>query len=186
MEHPHSKKFAKVRNYQSQQQAFLIGLLNDQCDIVFQKPFKISKKTLQFLTLKLIIFPKQDEIKFASLVKQKCESILTLEMKKGLEHKTAIRRFENNKHTIGLDLLRDILESFGYFFNTKKSSGKKGALIMENIYEVFYNGKFISSREDIIIKGERINRYLTNIIRNSIDFTLPKNCKVINNIMYNV
>ncbi|EKE39551.1 hypothetical protein ENU1_124000 [Entamoeba nuttalli P19] len=186
MKHPHSKKFAKVRNYQSQQQAFLIGLLNDQCDIVFQKPFKISKKTLQFLTIKLILFPKQDEINFSSLVKQKCESILSLEMKKGLEHKTAIRRFENNKHTIGLDLLRDILEAFGYFFNTKKSSGKKGTLIMENIYEVFHNDVFIFSQRDIITKGEMINKYLTNIIRHSVDFTLPKNCNVINNIMCHI
>ncbi|KAL7717740.1 TATA-binding protein-associated phosphoprotein [Entamoeba marina] len=138
--------FRNQRNYQTAQQAILIALLNEQCDITIRRPVK--RCVVKSLCL-------------INLLKKRCKEREKHDIGVGVSKKTAIRRYETNRITEGLHLLMDILFTQKYFFNTRKTRGKKGVIKSEAMQEIFFNEHFLMNKDDIQKKGDEINQIIT-------------------------
>ncbi|EKE41577.1 hypothetical protein ENUP19_0085G0018 [Entamoeba nuttalli] len=147
MNQRHKEKFQAFRNYQTQQQTFLLALLNKNCSITISKPFKTSKVCLQFFKIETLKFSDTDIIQFESFVSQRCKQREKFDMKNGISEKTARRRSESNKRIISLGLMKDILTEHGAVFETERTSGKNGALVIETICSVNIDGKQFSKSD---------------------------------------
>ena len=53
---PKKKPFLIMRDYQTQQVCLLIGILNLKFEIVYEKPFKSTSKSLQFIKVSKLIW----------------------------------------------------------------------------------------------------------------------------------
>ena len=153
-----NEAFLKLRSYQVYQQSILLALLNRYFEITLQIPSKRSIVTRQFFKIEEIR-NGNDVIKVEEYVEHRCKEKYEKDLLEGISEKTAKRRYDTNRITEQLHLMIDLLIDFGHLFNSKWTSGKKGAQIVETIQEILTPYEFISNNQ-IPLLGSRINDYL--------------------------
>ena len=159
-----NEAFQKLRSSQVFQQAVLLGLLNQYFEIKLQIPTKRSVVTRQFFKIDEI-HTAVDVIKVEEFVEQRCKEKYDCDISMGISEKTAKRRYETNRVTEQIHFMIDILETFGYVFHSKFTSGKKGAPIVETAVEIVYPNKHDMITEQMIpIIGSKINDYFAEQI----------------------
>ncbi|EKE39218.1 hypothetical protein ENUP19_0003G0054 [Entamoeba nuttalli] len=152
--------FFKLRTYQVYQQGVLLVLLNNHFEITLQIPTKRSVVTRQYFKINELR-RGNDSIKVEEYVEQRCKEKYLQDLSNGIAEKTARRRYDTNKITEQLHLLIDLLTEFGYRFVSKRTSGKKGAQIVETIQKVISPNVTILNKEIPTI-GVQTNDYLTH------------------------
>lgn len=162
-----NKTSREIRNFQTVQQAVLIGLLNQFSDIIFKQPAKKSVTTQQYMRIKSIIFTEEDTVSFAEFLKRRCLEHYNWDITHDVPLKTAKRRYQTNKKTDGLHLMMDILSELGFVFHTKMTEGKSGTVKLENIIEVTRHGKCIVHPSSFIDIGKQINTILSTRMNNA-------------------
>ena len=180
----HRMKFLRLRNYQAEQQAVLIGLLNQQCDITLVKPFKKSVVSKQFQWIESIEFSNGDTVELDKLIENRCNMLRSNDLNEGVMKKTAKRRYENNKYVESLHYLRDMLLELGYFFNTVYSVGEHGRITTETIDEIFKDGKLLMDKKSIEDKGNRIITICENLRDNLKEVKLEKGNQLVQSVLF--
>ncbi|KAL7714699.1 TATA-binding protein-associated phosphoprotein [Entamoeba marina] len=180
------EKFTRWRNYQALQQALFLGLINQYCDIVFAKPFKKTKATLQFIQVNTLVFSDDDIIPFATYIQQRCKLRMENDIEHGVLEKTAMRRYENNKFAAVLHFLTDLLLEFGYFFSTTTTNGKNGTPCTDTVKNIFNNGNLVFNKHDIEEKGKLINEYIcSKFNENETNYVIHRKDTTIYQLLFN-
>ncbi|ELP92127.1 hypothetical protein EIN_380740 [Entamoeba invadens IP1] len=164
-------KYKVLRNYQAEQQAILLGLLNQSSEIVISKPPKKTSSTLQFLNIKSITFNNQQTINFDELIMRRREEKILAEMNNGIPEKTAVRRMDNFKFTECLHALTDLLFLSGYLFNVKQSTGKNNDKY-DTLLSIYFKNTLLYNTVDIENFGSAINTKIVSVMDKSNNFTL--------------
>ncbi|ELP83505.1 hypothetical protein EIN_377600 [Entamoeba invadens IP1] len=165
------EKFIKWRNYQSSQESVFLAIINQYCDITIHKPVKKALVTLQFVQIDELSFSPTDTINFSKLVQNLVKQRLEYEVSIGVLPKTAMRRSENYRFTITLNLLVDLLSEFRYVLNTKPPVSKKAKeavrnekdTIGETIHSIAKDGIILFGKQAIERTGRLISCYLNSI-----------------------
>ncbi|ELP93348.1 hypothetical protein EIN_057330 [Entamoeba invadens IP1] len=175
--------FREIRNYQSEQEAVLIGLLNMFYDVTFTAHKKQMLITVPFFRI-LTLENYGDPIFFRELIERRISERLNSEVAAGSSLKTALRRCENYRLVDTLHTLGDLLELLGFDFDVHVSTGKRGTLKAESIYGVVApNGDYLFGQEEIARIGAEIAKYVVGL--ESIDgvCTIHKNDTTIRNLL---
>ncbi|EKE37233.1 hypothetical protein ENUP19_0166G0015 [Entamoeba nuttalli] len=173
--HNKSQKYKKTKNYQVYQQSIFLLILSKYGDIYFDKPIKRSTTTSQFLNVKEIRFSKEDIISVNSFIEKRCEKRMKQEIESGLSHETALRRYETNKFIESLHFLIDLLTELHFTLSCKLFLSKNGLEQKETINEIRYNSEIIFNKNDIQMIGEKVNSYISKMIRDNKRFILLSN-----------
>ncbi|KAL7717388.1 TATA-binding protein-associated phosphoprotein [Entamoeba marina] len=169
------KTFKRNRDYQSQQEAVLIGLLNIMYDVVLQRPYKLKCESDAFLPI-LKIKTSMDDIDVHEFIKKRCTELLSAELKQGVPKDKARRRMKNNEYPEVLHYISDILELKGYAFVSRITTGRKG-IKKETILQITSDDGTLTLTQNMIADlGKRINTYLVESCMVTADkFVLEKN-----------
>lgn len=174
--------FREIRNYQSQQEAIYLGLLNKTFDIVFIAHKKPGLVTIPFFRI-LRLVNETETVGFKELIERRITERLEDEIAKGSTIKTANRRCENYRLVDTLHTLNDILEIQGYSFDSHVSTGKKGTLKAESIYGVYdQNGTYLFDQDDIAKTGSDLALYISQLQNENGICTLRRNDPMIQEI----
>ena len=166
------------------QQAIFIGWLNEYFKITLQKPVKRTQVSQQYLNIKLLE-RNEDKIEVEHFVNERCQQRKEYDIKIGVSESAAKQRVGKNKITESNQLLMDILTEFGYSFSSDVSDGKNGAMKIEIIKDVYKNGIFVCNKDDILTIGNRINKYLCDLVDKNQDIILELNNETLKELMKN-
>ena len=152
------------RNFIVFEDSLLIALLNKIGDVTIAKPAKKSIVTQQYLKVEVITI-ENETINLGELVDKRCRDILEKDKVSGIKVGSAVRRFTLNKATEVHHFLLDILQLFGYSYESKMVSGKNGSMRVEVATTIFFNDEFLYGREKISELGEKINAFLCQLVQ---------------------
>ncbi|ELP93867.1 hypothetical protein EIN_176940 [Entamoeba invadens IP1] len=153
------------------QQCFLLALLNQHARITLKRPKKISTRT-STIPLLTFIEVEASRVDVYGLASEKCEVVKSIEINKKVPIQTADRRFNKNISAFIQNFVFDACLEFGYFFDSKLSKNSMKSIQTERIQNVFYEGAYCFSRNDILSSGKRVNDYLVNLMSNKRVVTL--------------
>ena len=160
-----------LKNEISNQQAFLIVLLNQFFSITLKKQSK--KCTITIPTPKIDkIRNANDLIEVKQLSEKQCELICGKDL---LTNKTIQRRFTKNKQYFIQNFLIDTLREFGYYFHSKYSKKTSKTIRLERIQNVFFNYRYSYGFDDIQKIGKEVNSYLSDLLQKENSYTLNQN-----------
>ncbi|KAL7718815.1 TATA-binding protein-associated phosphoprotein [Entamoeba marina] len=125
-----------TKNFESIQQAILIGLLSKFGSFTLLRPLKRSKVTFQTIKVESVSF-SNDTININELVEQHCKQRYEMELSNGISIEKVKRRFDKNRFVFLSNLLLDLSLEFGYFFDTKMSRNTGGSIQLEKIRRTF-------------------------------------------------
>jgi len=154
-----------MKNFESIQQAFLIGLLSRFGSFILERPIKKSKVTFQILKVQSFTI-STETINVAEVVEMFCRQRAEGELKAGIAKEKVKRRFDKNRFIFLSNYLLDISSEFGYFFETKMSRNTGGSLQLEKIRNVFFNSKLLCDQHEMMIKGIALNKYIFSLTDN--------------------
>ena len=166
--------FKEIRNYQAQQQAVFLALLNRVYDVAVQQQVKRSLVTLPFFRVEELR-AADDVVRVNDFVEARCRERFVFETRQGVSEKTAQRRCETYKVTENLHALMDILMEFGYFFEARLTTGKRGTTKTETVYKVFAGETLLLRQRDIEERGSRINRLIAEQTAHGPSFVFLRN-----------
>ena len=169
------------KDFYSYQQAILIAFVNTLCSVTVKRQRKrttISTSLPEVLSLNF----DTESIDVAELTQRICMPSYEDSMKV-LAKQTAFRRYEKNRKIFVQHLLMDILSENGFFFNSKLARKTDKTYRLERINEIFYDYKPIMNMEELIVRGNAINNYICDNIKDRNTFTLQKNDKAISDII---
>ncbi|KAL7719576.1 TATA-binding protein-associated phosphoprotein [Entamoeba marina] len=176
-----SKRDAK--NFESIQEAILIGLLSKFGSFTLLRPLKRSKVTFQTIKVESVSF-SNDTININELVEQHCKQRYEMELSNGISIEKAKRRFDKNRFIFLSNLLLDLSLEFGYFFDTKMSRNTGGSIQLEKIRRTFYDNHLLFDYHEMVIRGVALNKYLFKITDNkSKKGILIQNDQTVNSIL---
>ncbi|ELP84493.1 hypothetical protein EIN_169080 [Entamoeba invadens IP1] len=155
--------FKENRNYQSQQEGVFLYLLSQLFTFEVHTPNKRCMVTLPFLRLDTVTFSKEDVVWVSDFVQKRISERIKIEMENGISEKTALRRCENYKISETLHFLMDVLSMYGYFFQTRTTTGKKGMTKVDVCFRVFKNGKILYDQKQIEDIGEKVNQLIVEM-----------------------
>lgn len=155
------KTFKRNRDYQCEQQAVLLLLLNQYFDITIKKPQKTKCECQSFF--KIIQMANGDDVvEVNALIEKRCEEIAEKDVANGINEKTANRRKIVNRHVETLHLMNDILSMKGCVFNSKMTTGNHG-VVKETIHSLQF-GEWCLNKEQISSYGTQMNVFLSELI----------------------
>ena len=163
-----------TRNFMVYLEGVFIGLLNQYIDITITKPTKKSIVTQQYLKIDSVTI-ENEIINVAELVDKRCKDILERDKTSGIKEGSAVRRFTLNKTTEIHHFLMDLLQLFGYYYNSKMVAGKNGAMKVEIAESIYFHGKKIFSKNQICEIGEKVNHLLCEMVMKEKSIELKKN-----------
>ena len=152
--------FRKARNYQTEQQAVFIALLNLGYDIEIIRPQRRSHMTHSFLKINALINNRTgDAIDFHTLLQNRIKSMYDNDISNGVTAKTAARRMECNKISEELHLLTEILKKDGVMLNVTSSmiSGN----YRQTVIAIDFEGVHLS-KGDVSNVGGKINEAIVD------------------------
>ena len=153
---PHSQNpFSSIRNYQTQQQAIFLAILNQYYDIFIEFPKKKSIVSLPFL--KIIKLQNEKEIvNFHDCITSIVKRLYEEDISAGVTDKTATRRNEVNRITECIKYLTELAAQRGFVSHTCDIGKKR---IRENVQKISFDGVELDTN-DIIEKGSKISNVL--------------------------
>ncbi|KAL7718753.1 hypothetical protein QTN25_003711 [Entamoeba marina] len=151
------------QNLEAYQQAILLALLNKHCSFVIEKAPKHSRVHANMPKVIALHFDSGEEFDIFSFSEKTCRNMYENELIKGTSQSTAHRRLEKNKKVFLQNLIFDITLEFGYVFNSNLSRMSGRTLRVERLDSVFYDGKLLLSKQQIIEKGSVINSFLCEL-----------------------
>ena len=152
------------RNFVVFEDSLLIALLNKIGDVTIARPAKKSIVTQQYLKVEIIKI-QNETINLGELVDKRCRDILEKDKLSGIKVGSAVRRFTLNKSTEVHHFLLDILQLFGYSYESKIVSGKNGSMRIDVATTIFFNNEFLYGKEKISELGEKINAFLCQLVQ---------------------
>ncbi|EDR26796.1 hypothetical protein EDI_252610 [Entamoeba dispar SAW760] len=155
--------FKENRDYQSEQESLFLALLSQEFTIKLICPNKRCVVTLPFLRILEIQRGLDDCVAVNDWVNNRINERLKEELSQGVSRKTAQRRSENYKITETLHLIMDLLSEFGYFFQTRTTTGKKGICKIDIAYKVYNKNKLMFDQESISRIGSSINKKIISL-----------------------
>ncbi|ELP86469.1 hypothetical protein EIN_032600 [Entamoeba invadens IP1] len=164
LKHMSRESYRETRNYQAEQQAVFLYLLNKHCTIELLKPIKKSSTAQHFFRIESIEFGSSDKIKVNKLVESRLEERYKDDLKRGITSKTAKRRSETGRFAETLHLLMDLLQEFGYLFEVVSTKGRNGSLVVQTVTAIYKNKVCIVSNDKIFDWGNTINNFLSKKI----------------------
>ncbi|ELP84646.1 hypothetical protein EIN_173110 [Entamoeba invadens IP1] len=182
MENALFKNKYDYKDFETYQQALLLGLLNQYCSFTVKKQRKQTTIAQSMPLLKCITFDGE-EIDLIDFSDSFCRPQLEAEYIRGLNKQTAFRRYEKNKKVIVINTLYDICLEKGYFFNSRLARKSKKTKRLDRIEQVFANGKLVYSQEELVAIGTEINKYLVDLVEVSFEATVKKNDPTIQEIL---
>ena len=156
------KTFKRNRNYQAEQQAILLLLLNQYFDITIKKPQKTKCECQQFFKI-IHMTNGEDEVEVNTLIEKRCDEIAQKDIENGINAKTATRRKIVNRHVETLHLLNDMLSMKGCIFNCKMTTGNHG-VVKDTIVSLKF-GDWTLTKDQISLFGKQINEFLSDLIK---------------------
>ena len=165
------KTFKRNRNYQCEQQAVLLLLLNQYFDITIKKPQKTKCESQPFFKI-IQMVNGDDVVEVNALIEKRCEEIAQKDVENGINEKTANRRKIVNRHVETLHLLNDILSMKGCIFNSKMTTGNHG-VVKETIHSLQF-GDWSLNKEQISSYGRQMNVFLSELIQQEKGMVLLK------------
>ncbi|ELP88455.1 hypothetical protein EIN_229980 [Entamoeba invadens IP1] len=174
--------FSRLRNSQVYQQAILLALINKHFQVKLLIPIKRSVLTLQLFKIEELT-EGNDCIRVEDFVEKRCQEKFSNDVKQGIAEKTAKRRYETNRTTEQLHLLMDVLREFGYKFESRYTSGKKGAQKVETFNTIYLNDVVVVSQQQIVDLGTNINEKIAGLLFDKRQSEVPKNCDEIASAM---
>ncbi|KAL7713796.1 TATA-binding protein-associated phosphoprotein [Entamoeba marina] len=166
-------KKREMKNYESYQQAMILGLLNQYCGMTIEQPTKVSKVTISSPKVITLHFDTED-INIQRIAETQCKLILEEEIQKRISNKTAMRRYEKNKKIFIQNFLFDICLEKGICFNSFLSRKSNKSQQIERISSIHYNINSFITQNQLISKGKAINTYLLSLIQSDKRITIPK------------
>ncbi|KAL7712389.1 BAG domain-containing protein [Entamoeba marina] len=155
--------FRVSRNYQTEQQGIMLGLLNIHYNLVIDHPQKRSLYTLPFLKINRLENNKQ-KVLFPECIDKKLKELYNKDLKEGVTDKTALRRQDVYRVAECLHLLIELTRKSKYHLVTKTTTGNKGN-IKESIKQISFDG-FVFDRNEISTKGRLVNKIITERLEN--------------------
>ena len=158
------RNFQETRNCQSQQECFLIGLLNNEYAFRFFRVRSGITKTLPFFKIEEMAkrfnpYDENEVVDVDSFVKRRIYERAFLEIQSGVKSTTASRRVESYRCLETIHLLIDFNEINDFSFQSRFSNGRKKTVKAETICSCCNDDVFYSY-EDIERIGTHINAYL--------------------------
>ncbi|KAL7713699.1 BAG domain-containing protein [Entamoeba marina] len=154
--------FSAIRNFQTQQQGILLGLLSLHYDICIEAPKKKSVVTQPFLKVIKLCNDKEC-IPVGEIVSSIVEKLHEEDISKGVSSKTAMRRYEVNRISEQLLLLASLLKKVGSEIKAKNIGKKR---LREKICSIHYES-LIFDLNDIQRKGSQINAFFLDCLHNT-------------------
>ncbi|ELP87983.1 hypothetical protein EIN_418620 [Entamoeba invadens IP1] len=152
-ENPYS--FFQVRNYQAQQEAVFLTILNQEYDVVLEVPQKKSVIALSYFRVIRLKSPERN-IEFGSELNSLLEKMYFNDMTLGVTEGTASRRLEINRISESIHKLIELIEPITLL--KKCFMGKRNS--RASVVELSFDG-INMKKDDIEKKGERINKAIT-------------------------
>ncbi|KAL7720691.1 hypothetical protein QTN25_001917 [Entamoeba marina] len=172
----------ELRDYETFQQAILLGLLNQFCAITIKRPRKQTTVTTKNHVLVDLIFDKE-KLEIAKLTEENCKPKYLSDIKAGMNVPAAFRRLDKNKRIYAQNLLIDICVEKGYFFNSKLARKSKKNLRLERIESIYFKSNYQMGLEDIINRGKCLNNYFCSLVEKEKKYTLTKNDEFITKLL---
>ena len=145
--------FRKTKNYQSEEQAVFIALLNMKYDIVIERPFKAIKASSTFFKIVKLV-NAEEVIDVKSEVENSIEQLLENDRKQNVPVKTIKRRNENYKIVEHIHNSIGLLQSLGYNLIINKTNKKKTSAKYKTV-TISFDG-ICFNQNDIERKGKMI------------------------------
>lgn len=173
-----------MKNFESIQQAFLLGLLTQFGSFTIERPIKKAKVTFQILKVQSFSLPTET-INIAEWVELFCKQRSELELQSGVKQERVKRRYDKNRFIFLSNYLLDVASEFGFFFDTKMSRNTGGAIQLEKIRNVYWQNKLLFRQQEMMIKGIALNKYLFSLADNSEKVgKLEMNDPIVSKILY--
>ena len=168
------KPFLVMRDYQSQQACILLALLNLHYDIVCERPFKSTSRSLQFIKISKLI-NSNGTINVKQMTTERINNLLKEDNRKGITEKTLLRRKDVYKVTEHLHVICDLALQIGVHFDIKTD---KRTIEQDRftIRKIVYDG-IIFDKVDIVQIGTNIHKMLIDLfvgLNHTSTLTLPK------------
>ncbi|BFU21210.1 TATA-binding protein-associated phosphoprotein, putative [Entamoeba histolytica HM-3:IMSS] len=156
--------FKKTRDYQSQQEAVMLGLLNKYENYSLFLPSKRHCRSVPFIPLNTI-FINDEEINCNEIINSRLADFYEMDKANGIPDHTALRRKKANLVAETINFLADVIEMKGYVFESKISTGKKG--IQKETLNAIASQILYLNKDDIITKGTELNKYFLSQMQHS-------------------
>ncbi|EMD45517.1 hypothetical protein KM1_221080 [Entamoeba histolytica HM-3:IMSS] len=150
--------FKRVRDLETKQECFLIGLLQLKYNIICERPYKFKIKSLPFFKVKTL-YNVYESIDVQKLTNERVKSLVDKDRADNVDEKTIRRRTEVYRISEHLHVLMDILISNGTNIKTKKNRHTTMA-DRRNLYSINYEGINFSKKE-IVEKGGSIHSLIS-------------------------
>ncbi|ELP84462.1 hypothetical protein EIN_168270 [Entamoeba invadens IP1] len=174
------ESFKKKRDYQSQQEAVLLAIINTFTPCTLLSPAKRNCRSTSFIPIKKISLDK-DEIDFDTFLRSRLDDFFEDDIQRGVSYQTAVRRKKANIQAETLNFLVDLIEHKGFLVESKTTTGNKG-ILKETMRLITGNGLYLS-KEDIAVKGALLNKHFLNLLQNKRDFVLNVHDKEVSSIL---
>ncbi|KAL7716515.1 TATA-binding protein-associated phosphoprotein [Entamoeba marina] len=168
------KNKRELRDSETYQQAFLLGILNEFCSFTIKLPRKKTIVTSNFHVLVDLVFINE-RMNILDLIETHCKPKYEYELKSGMNFAAAFRRYDKNRRIFTQNLLIDLCVEKGYFFNSKLARKSKKNLRREVIESVFYDNYFLYDLNEIQIRGKYLNKYFTSVLQTNKSSCIFKN-----------
>ncbi|KAL7712681.1 TATA-binding protein-associated phosphoprotein [Entamoeba marina] len=165
------------------QQAVLLALLNKYCSFYNKKPTKqthVSVVMPKVVTLHI----EEEDLFIGHITDSICKTMYNNEINNGINESTAMRRYEKNRKVFIQNLIFDIALEFGYLFGSTLSRKSGRTLRLERIDSVYYEGKLLLNKKEIIQQGAEINGFLCQFFGSSDTFKVEKNNSVLQHFLH--
>lgn len=172
-----------TRNYMVYLEGIFIVLLNQYIDITISKPTKKSIVTQQYLKVESVTI-ENEIVDVSELIEKRCKDILERDKRSGIKEGSAVRRFTLNKTTEIHHFLMDLLQLYGYYYDSKVVAGKNGAMKIEIAENIYFDKKRIFSKKEIFSIGEKINQMLYEMVMINKTIEIKKNNPVFQQFLY--
>ena len=159
--------FREKRNYQVAVTSLLYFLLNEHYQIEISRTLvrksKVSKRLLRLKSISM----NNEIIDVETIIKRRCFEKLAYERKIGTEKNRARRRLEIFRITEMIHMMIDILDFYGYYFQSQFSTGVGGVFQNDTVRRIWLKDKLIFNQVDIENVGLKIYDYMLKEVENN-------------------
>ena len=153
-------QFREKRNYQVAEISILYMLMNEHYRIEISKT-ALRKSTVTNRMIRLKTLTSDNEIVHVEeIIKRRCNEKLMLDIKKGEDKRRARRRLETFKITEMIHFMIDVLDFYGYYFQSHYSTGVDGVYQNETIKRIWLKDKILFNQIEIENIGMKIHDYM--------------------------
>ncbi|ELP89202.1 hypothetical protein EIN_486240 [Entamoeba invadens IP1] len=166
------------------QHGFLLALINQNARITLKRPKKVSMRTSTIPKIVMLEI-QASRVDVLALASSFCAKVHEKEITEGVPQQTADRRFNKNIIAFTQNFIFDTCLELGYFFDSKLSKNSMKSIQTERIDNVYANGSFFASQNDILFIGRKINAYFTELLKNKRTVVVEQNDQFISSLLEN-